>query len=370
MFEQLAKANAVPNKDIGSYKTIGQLRSVMKDKSVAGEGYKGKLEKLYQGVAETIQAGHGRWIYNNPQDPIKIFVPTDETGSVAIRKAYPDISWCTTYEDDMDAITEKFAEKMIEERIIEKKNSDENRWSRRRSRNPYDPEDYDGSYEDIAEQVWNEINDGDYTQDIAEYKENLHDYYLKQFGGEYYAILTPEGPFQFHFESGQFKDQEDEDVEFDELVNKYPTIRKKLGPIVSKIGHPHFHPDVKQMSSDDVIRAIMAAPDNINRVPVEYLTKQGWTTLLVGLIEKRYANDKDPGVYDIIKLIVEHMHRSGGFGADDIAYVFEKALKQIPYKLPASAFPDHVLIRLDKKLGKEKITRFDAAIENYYSNLY
>lgn len=352
-FEQLAKANQVPNKDIGSYKSLADLRRMLNDQSVAGEGYKGTLEKLYQGVNDAVKAGHGRWIYNNPDDPIKIYVPTDESGSVCIRRAYPDIGWCTTYDDDMEALTDDFIEKLVDDTLDDMEARAEDH-GRNLNRNV--------EYDRIKRDIVDKADKGVYDEEIAENKENLHDYYIKQFGGEYYVILTPQGPFQFHFESNQFKDKDDHDIKFDQFVSKYPTIKKALGPIVSKLGHPHFNDNVLNMSDEENIKSILASFSNIDRLDLSGRKRPFWVKLIATLLNR---DDGLVGHSFNYKLVKNLCTAISGYGYDvhDIANMFSKALKQYDGTISAAIIPGKVLLMIDRNIGREKLRGYDKEVD-------
>lgn len=352
-FEQLAKANQVPNKDLGSYKSLADLRRMLNQRNVAGEGYTGTLEKLYQGVDDSVKAGHGRWVYNTQDDPIKIYVPTDESGSACIRKAYPEIKWCTTYDDDMESMTDSFIEDLVIDKLdeLEARAEDHGRTVNR-----------DVEYDRIYREIRNNANKGAYDEDIAANKDNLHNYYIEQFGGEYYVILTPQGPYQFHFESSQFKDKNDDDVKFDDFIKKYPTVKKVLGPIVSKLGHPHFTDNVVNMSDEENIKAVLAAFSNIDRLDLSNKRSSFWGKLITALLNRQDDLVGHSFNYNLVKKLFGAM---GGYGYDayDIANLFGQALKQYDGTLSAAIIPGKVLLMIDKNIGREKLRGYDKEVE-------
>lgn len=276
-FAHLVTHNIIKNKDINQYKTIGDLRKEMKSKDIGGLSYNTKLEKLYAGLNNVVKSGHGKWIYNNPTDPVKIFVPLDETGSVGIRKACPDIKWCTTIEDDLEALHQYVADIIAEDRVEQAK--EEWKGGGRRFR-PVEP-DWEDAFEAYKEEALKEVKDGMHDDVVAERKENMHDYYIRQYGGDFYVVLTPSGAYQFHFESNQFMDEDDSPVSFAELASQYPTIQSILGPIVKRAGHPHF--DIKSgaklQNKKQVIAALKASLENEQYVDATVLSKENWVDI-------------------------------------------------------------------------------------------
>lgn len=339
-FRQLTKANALPSKDINSFKSLMDLRIALQQKSVAGGEYKGKYEKLYQALDQSTKQGHGKWLYNRGDDPIKIYIPIDEAGSVCIRKAYPDISWCTTYEDDMDAIEQQIVDEIVTDRMEE--------WRKENRRYYHDRDDRDyaeeGAQEEITNLAWDEIKSGEHDDLINQVKDNMHDYYLEEYGGEYYVILTPEGPFQFHFESNQFKDQNDDDINFESFIRRYPSVRKILQPIVTSKGHPHFVPP-KTMK--DIVRAIEASMENISRVDTRDVTLDDWANATIKHL-KRADKGKGTTIPTAYTIIRQLLHALDNIGAStkDKAGVIEKVVSAYPRQIERNTLPDGILLAM------------------------
>lgn len=334
-FKQLAKINAVPNKDINSYKTIADLRNVTRDRNIAGATYKGKYEKLYQGLDAAVNKGIGKWIYNNPDDPIKIYVPLNEKGSMCIRAAYPDISWCTTYEEDTDEVIRNISNQLWSDM------SDDER------------EDWDDNIDDFRSHVQQEIEDGNYADEWEENKENLHDYYIKAYGGEYYVILTPSGPYQFHFESNQFKDENDEDIDYKQLAATYPSIKKILSPIVTKIGHPHFVPATDLAS---IKKAVQASLENLGQVEHRQLSSQDMADIAVKKLTGLSRYDDSNAIRDILSTTLSKLSTIGKYSLPEIADVFEHILTTLPpRKILAKQIPYTILPYLDPTICKQTV---------------
>ena len=342
-FKQLVKANAIDKRDINAYGTISEFRQAIHAKNVAGAEYKGKLEKLYQTLDRSVKSGTGKWLYNNPQDPIKIYIPVNETGSVCIRKGYPDIGWCTTYEDDIENIIDQVIQDSLQQAI------EDNFYGNKSKTSIMDPDEFE---EKLADEIREKILDGDI--DIEDYKENMHDYYLKQYGGEYYVILTPDGPFQFHFESNQFKDENDNDINFNQFVSKYPTVKKILSPIITKIGHPHFIP---AKTREQITKAIKASLHNIERVDPKELTVSDWVDIAAHIIDQQAKFDnthimKHPT--SIFRNIFTKM-KIAGVSQDDIIDVFSEILKLYKYKIRRYDFPQEILDKIPRNIAKDTL---------------
>jgi hypothetical protein len=332
-FKQLSKINAVPNKDINSYKTISDLRNILKDKQVAGAEYKGKYEKLYQGLDEAVKKGHGRWIYNDPSDPIKIYVPTDMKGSICIRTAYPDISWCTTYEEDWDEVMEDVAKDVWGNMSYNERQEWEDEWN------------------EFVRFVTREVEDGQYELEVQSNRQNMHDNYIQTYGGEFYVILTPNGPYQFHFESNQFMDENDTKVDFDKLIATYPSIKKILSPIVTKIGHPHFLPP---KDLDGIKKALMATLFNIGRVDHNQMSIDDWGELVIKKTEGLSKYD-DPIRLKNVYQSLYNTWVSEKYTTEKIAKIIEKAAQLKPNKIVSKQLPYEVIKYIDPIIGRKYI---------------
>jgi hypothetical protein len=350
-FVQLSKAGVISNKDLNSYPTVAALRIAIADQNVAGESYKGKFEKLYQGIDQAVGQGLGKWLYNKPTDPIKIYIPTSEAGSVCIRKSYPDISWCTTHEDDIDSIKEKVIERIATERWNKRDRSRIRQWEE------------DDAWYALEKQVIDEVEDGEHDDDITEFRENMHNYYLREYGGEYYVIITPDGPFQFHFESGQFKDEDDADIDFRSFVSKYPSVRKVLEPIINKKGHPHFRTN---LTKDQVKTAIATSWNNLKFVSTNDFADQDFID--IGLAKFRSErvdshSGRIMGSYGLINTLT-NLLKTADKSNRQCAHIWNEIIKSLPVNsFPAQYMPHWIKPLINPEIGK-RMDGYDAWVNS------
>ncbi len=355
-FQQLVKANAIKIRDINRFATISDLRTQLKNTTVGSLDYTARMEKLYQALIKSVQSGHGKWILNT-SDPIKIYTPTDIKGSQIIRTAYPSISWCTTCIDDPTEMNKQVS-KIIQDEFQQKKQAIEREWDENGVPSYQRRMDWDELWDETSDEVADDIDAGAYDEILEDYRKNRHDYYIKRYGGDYYVILTPDGPYQFHFESDQFKDQTDQDVDVNTLIQKYPIIKSILSPIINDKGHPHFNVNNttdKVSNKKQVIKALKASFKNAKYVNAENLNKNDWIDVFSNILKTQGGGLNERGLIaeswsllnEFYKILQQYK-----FKVDDIVNVFETLIEKYPNQITQFSVPKELLDKMSPKITK------------------